>query len=377
MIPKTARNRPRRRRCRFAGVALACALLVAASATDVRAARWTASGSAVLDYKSILHAPESEQPLAKLGAVAEWSLKVNVDVSERVSASGRLCSACHGLTVNHAFAEVRFAPLANIDAGRIEVPFGDFYLRQDPASDVFLSKPLPYAMGHMLRYQSDRFNLGVVPMPYVDEGVVLFGDVWIRDVWQIWYGVWGANGFQSGTPRDFTFKDQLSDGGFSDNNDEPSWGGRLAFARGPVTAGASFLRGDYDPGGKYDYTVFGFDASAWIRGVQLRGEYVARENHVFVLASGDRAILRKKGFYVQAESPVVRRVQLVGRLDGLLRQGATLATENDASSAIVRWTTGINFVPSIDYALRFQLEHWRFTDFVDTNVLRFGVVTSY
>lgn len=374
MTPKTASRSPRRSRLP-AVVALACALL--AGADDVRAARWTASGSAVLDYKSILDAPEDEPVLTKLGAVAEWSLKMNVDVSERVSASGRLCSACHGITINHAFAEVRLAPLANINAGRIEVPFGDFYLRQDPASDVFLSKPLPYAMGHMLRYQSDRFNLGVVPMPYVDEGAVLFGDVWIRDIWQIWYGVWGVNGFQSGTPRDFTFKDQLSDSGFSDNNDETSWGGRVAVARGAYTVGASFLRGDYDPKGKYDYTVFGFDASAWIRGVQLRGEYVARENHVYLLGSGARGILRKKGFYLQAESPVVRHAQLVGRLDGLLRQGASLATDNDSSSGIIRWTAGINLVPSIDYSLRFQFERWRFTDFVDTSVLRFGLVTSY
>lgn len=376
MSPKTAR-RPPRRAARPAVMAVVCALLAAAAPNDARAARWNWSGSFVLDHKVILDAPEDEEPLAKLGTVAQWSLKVNVDVSERVSASGRLCVACHGLTVNHAYAEVRLAPLANVDAGRIEVPFGDFYLRQDPANDAFLSKPLPYAMGHMLRYQSDRFNLGVVPIPYVDQGVSLFGDVWIRDVWQIWYAVYGVNGFQSGTPRDFTFKDQLGDGGFSDNNDEPSWGARLAFARGPFTAGGSFLRGVYDPDGNYDYTAFGFDASVWVRGVQLRGEYVARENHVFLLDTGGRGLLRKKGFYVQAESPVVRKLQLVGRVDGLLRQGAPLATDNDESSGIVRVTGGLAVLPGPDYALRLQFEHWRFTDFVDSNVLRLGVVVSY
>ena len=81
--------------------------------------------------------------------------------------------------------------------------------RHDPASDAFLSKPLPYAMGHMLRYQVDRFNLGVIPMPYVDNGASVFGDVWIRDALQIWYAAYAVNGFTSGTPRDFTFKNLL------------------------------------------------------------------------------------------------------------------------------------------------------------------------
>ncbi len=380
MIPRTPRSAPRRPARRHASSARAAvaalALLLAPGAPPAEAARWMFSGTASMQYRDLLDVPDDEEPLGKLGAVAEWSLKMRVEVSDRVAASARLCSACHDLTINHAFAEIRLAPRVTLEAGRIEVPFGDFWQRHDPASDAFLSKPLPYAMGHMLRYQADRMNLGVLPMPYVDEGAAISADWWFRDTVQLWVAAWGVNGLQSGAPRDFTFKNQLGDGGFSDNNDEPSWGGRVALGWRDFTGGASFLRGAYDPGAEFDYTVWGVDGSARVAGVQLRAEYLARENDV-VDAAGARDLLRKKGFHVQAESPAVRQVSLVARVDGLLRQGPPLATVNDPSSGLVRWTAGVNVAPAVDWSVRLQFEHWRFTDFVESDVVRFGILTSY
>ena len=369
--PRTAAERRRPRR---AGVLVLAAVVLAVLASAAEAARWNWSGSVTLDYKSLPGAPDEQ--LTKAGAIIEWSQKATVDISEKLSASARLCTACHGLTVNHAYAELRLTPLVNVDAGRLEIPFGDYAQRHDPANDAFLATPLPYAMGHMLRYQSDRFNLGVLPIPYVDEGASLFGDVWIHDTLQIWYSVYATNGFQSSVAHDFTFKNQLGDGGYSDNNDAVAWGGRVAVARGPLTAGASYLQGAYDPVGDYDYGVWGIDGSAYVGGVQLRGEYLARETDVLNDAEA-RATLWKKGFYVQAESPTVRHVALVARFDGLLREGPALGTENDESSGIVRWTAGFNVMPTLEYSLRFQYEHWRFTDFNENDVLHFGVTASY
>jgi hypothetical protein len=283
--------------------------------------------------------------------------------------------ACHGITVDQAYGEIRINSLVNIEAGRINVPFGDFYLRHDPANDAFLSKPLPYAMGHMLRFQSDRFNLGVIPIPYVDHGASIFGDVWIRDTVQIWYSGYAVNGFRSSVPRDFAFKSQLGDAGFSDNNDDVAWGGRLALAGGPFTAGTSYLRGEYDPDSKYAYEIWGVDASAYWRGLQLRAEYAERDTKV---SENDvRDTLYKKGFYVQLEAPAGQYLALVGRFDGLLREGPSLGTDNDESSGVVRFTAGVNVIPTIHYALRVQYQHWRFTDFDDSDVLHVGVVATY
>lgn len=354
----------------------AALLMLAAGAPRVEAARWSWSGSVTLDYKRILEPPEDEDLLAKTGAVAQWALRANVDVSEKMSFSARLCSSCHGNAfVNEAFAEIRFSPLANVEAGRITVPFGDFYLRHDPANDAFLSKPLPFAMGHMLRYQADQFNLGVVPMPYVDGGVSFFGDVWIREQLQIWYAVYGVNGFSSAGARDFVFKNQVGDAAFEDNNDELSAGTRVALAQGPVSAGVSYMRGAYDPKDRFEYRIWGFDASAYVRGVQLRAEYVTRKTDVF--ENDELGTLRKKGFYAQAEVPAGRILKVVGRLDGLLREGEPLGTVNDVSSGIVRWTAGVNVAPALDYSFRLQWEHYRFTDFENTDVVRVGVVATY
>ena len=64
-------------------------------------------------------------------------------------------------------------------------------------------------------------------------------------------------------------------------------------------------------------------------------------------------------------------------IDGLLREGGPVSDKIDASSGIVRWTSGLNFMPSIDYVFRFQFEYWRFTDFDGVGVFHLGVVTTY
>ena len=375
MIPRRATRGPRSSRLSFVRAAIpAAAVLLATMPTAAVAARWNWSGSGTLDYLRLLPAHGADA-LVLAGANAEWSLKATVEASEKVSITARLCTACHGLTVDQAYAEIKLAPHANLQAGRFTVPFGDFYQRYDPASDVFLSEPLPYAMGHMLRFQPDHFNLGVVPMPYADQGASFFGDVWIHDQLQIWYALYGVNGFRSGSPQDFTFWEQWSNRGVNDNNGDLSCGGRIALARGAVAAGGSYLRGAYDPQSKFDYTVWGLDGSVRLPGGQLRAEYLSR--HTEVLEAGTPGILRKSGFYAQVEAPVRKTVALVARFDGLLREGPPLGTDNDASSGIVRWTVGVNVSPSIDYGIRLQYEFWRLTDFADKDVLHVGMVVTY
>jgi hypothetical protein len=363
-----------RRSARSACAVLAVAALALGLPPAAHAVRLSWSGAVVADGKHLVDVDDPEE-LTTPGTIVEWSLKGVAEVSDRVSVQARLCTSCHGITVDQAYAELRWTPQLNLEAGRINVPFGDFVQRHDPASDAFLSKPLPYAMGHMLRYQVDRFNLGVIPMPYVDNGVSAFGDVWIRDALQIWYALYAVNGFTSGTARDFTFKNQVADTGFLDNNRTPSWGARLALAQGPATLGASLLRGAYDPLTEFEYEAWGVDASLWERGFQLRVEYLERATDV--LDGESRALLRKKGFFAQLESPEWRRFAAVGRFDGLLREGPPLSTDNDRSSGVTRWTTGVSFSPTLDTQLRLQFEYWRFTDFDGIGVVHAGVVTTY
>ena len=85
----------------------------------------------------------------------------------------------------------------------------------------------------------------------------------------------------------------------------------------------------------------------------------------------------KKGWYGQLEVPAGRYVDVVGRLDGLLRTGVALGTPNDQASGIVRLTWGVNVKPALDYAFRLQMEHWRFTDFDEETVIRLGAIVTY
>jgi hypothetical protein len=350
------------------------AVLLLARATPANAARWTWSGSGVVDFKQIYRAPDAST-LGKHGAIVEWAIKPNVEVSDKVSMTARVCTSCHGITIDQAYVELRLRREVNLQAGRINVPFGDYYQRHDPASDALLSKPLPFEMGHMLRYQATQFNLGVLPMPYVDSGALLFGDVWIGEKTQIWYGVFGANGFRSQNAQDFTFMDQVSTAGFEDNNDRLSWGGRVALARGDATLGGSWLQGQYDPAAAYDYRAWGVDGSARLRGFQLRAEYLERDTEV--LDAGALRTLEKKGFYGQIETPAWKKLSAAWRIDGLLREGPSLGTDNDESSGILRWSLCASFAPALEYAFRAQYEHWRFTDFADADVVHVGLVVTY
>ena len=337
------------------------------------AVRWYWSGSLSLDQKLV--GLDDAKISTNAGGIVEWSMKATVELSDRVTVNGKLCTSCHGLTVDQAYGEIRFHPLLNLEVGRINVPFGEYYQRHDPANDVLASKPLPYAMGHMVRFRPDQFNLGVIPMPFSDQGASWFGDFWVGDALQTWMAVYAVNGFRSPVPRDFLFKNQVADGAFVDNNEEPSWGARVSLSQEIVSLGGSYMSGTYDPDSEYAYDIWGVDLGLLIRRVRFRAEYLERDTEVAV--AEQRETLRKQGFYIQAEVPLERRVEFVARFDGLLRRGAPLGTRNDESSGVSRWTAGLNVSPLHDYVVRASYEYWRFTDFSDVRVVHLGVVVAY
>ena len=73
------------------------------------------------------------------------------------------------------YLAARRCPAEQTTPGRIGVPFGDISVRYDPTSHRSVSKPLMYEMGRMAYYGREYFNLGVVPQPYVDTGIVAYG----------------------------------------------------------------------------------------------------------------------------------------------------------------------------------------------------------
>ncbi len=120
MIPKSADRDRRRPGPGIPRVAIAV-LFATLLSSPAESARWNWSGAITLDHLNLLDEPvEGEDLVAKSGATVEWSLRTTVDVSDQLTVSTRVCTSCHGVTVDQAYAEIRMHPQFNLEAGRIK-----------------------------------------------------------------------------------------------------------------------------------------------------------------------------------------------------------------------------------------------------------------
>jgi hypothetical protein len=325
------------------------------------------------------------------GLTTEIALKVDADVSDELSFSGKVCHGCHGFEVDRAYVDYAPHDLFNVKAGRVPVPFGEFNTRHDPSNHKTSSKPLPYAMGHMARYQSNQFNLGVLPVPYVDQGAVVYGNAWPTDFLQLYYAGYVVAGFK-GT-NDFDFIRQRSPY-YVDNNRDVAVGGRalLTVVDAPtlpdwlidLSLGASLMNGAYDDASRLKYWIAGSDLTLRLRWLTLRAEYAMRRTDIdtsvsgYIYEPGDNFIT-KAGFYVEIEHPLGSIVEAVYRFDGLDRRGVPLPgnTITSTNSRIRRYTQGINFLLTTAFKLKLGYEYWWFSEFKDIHVGHSSIVGTF
>ena len=347
------------------------------------AADYVFSGSGALDYRGVLAGaggPQSNPTLGIDSMVYELSHKTVVDVTERLSVSVKLCFGCHGLEVDQGYAELHIHDLVNLRVGRINVPIGEFNVRHDPANYTTPSKPLPYAMGDMLHYTRDAFNLGVVPTPYSDDGIEIFGGGSV-DGLLIDYTVYAVKGFAG--QNDFDFQATRR---FTDNNSTPAGGARVVASVGPFSIGGSFAGGTYDANDKLAYYIFGGEAYARFDRLVLRGEYIVRRTDIDTTAPGYQFTIQepyfiKKGWYAQADYDANEYVSLIYRWDGVRREGVPLpGSELDqVITQALRHTVAIAARPWGGILFKGGYEFWQFsgTPYPDAHVVRVGVVYSY
>ena len=340
------------------------------------------AGSIQLDYMAI-PSESIGRKIALDSATAEASLKVTQDFGDRMSASVKLCIACHGVEVGMAFFDLRVADELSFRVGRFTPQFGAFPLRHDPANHRTSDKPLPYDMGRMLR--TNDWNMGILPSPWVDNGIELSGAHFFSDTVQLDYAAYAVGGPRSANdPVDFEYK--LSRSGESyylDNNSRPSVGARVALNvvsdSTTITGGASVMAGTYDPENKLRYTIAGADLMIQISRIFLRAEYLMRRTEMslgtdpaarFKYGPGKDGTFDpnflKQGFYAELEVPIVDRVDGIVRWDGLRRQGNVVRTSALRSdSALLRYTAGASY--RIRGATRIKLsgELYDFSDFQD------------
>jgi hypothetical protein len=373
---------------------LAClaAALVAATARPVRADQLERNfaGSIQLDYMAV----PTESVGRNIGldaATVEVSLKVTQDFGDNVSASIKLCVACHGIEAGMAFFDLRVADELSFRVGRFTPQFGSFPIRHDPANHRTSDKPLPYDMGRMLRY--GEWNMGILPSPWVDNGVELSGAHYFSDDVRLDYAAYAVGGPRAAADAsDFDYK--LSRSGeayYVDNNSRPSLGANAALnvvaGSTTITGGISGMAGTYDPENKLHYQIAGAHLVLQVARVFWRTEYLVRRTE---MALGDDPAQRfkygpgkdgrfdpyflKHGWYSEVEAPVTDRLDVIARFDGLRREGNVLRTsELRSDSALLRYTAGASY--KIRGATRIKLsgEFYDFSDFPDEVAIHLAV----
>ena len=372
------------------GVALAAALVAAPRSAGADTLERNFAGSIQLDYMAV----PSESIGRKISldsATVEVSMKVTQDFGDNVSASIKLCVACHGIEAGMAFFDLRVADELNFRVGRFTPQFGSFPIRHDPANHRTSDKPLPYDMGRMLRLT--EWNMGILPSPWVDNGVELSGAHYFTDDVRLDYAAYAVGGPRAGNDAaDFDYK--LSRSGeayYVDNNSRPSLGANLALnivsGKTTITAGASGMFGTYDPENKLHYQVAGAHLILQLSRVFLRAEVLARRTE---MALGDDPASRfkygpgkngkfdpyflKSGFYAELEMPLTDRVDLIARWDGLRRQGNVLRTsELRSDSALLRYTVGTSVKVRGATRIKLSGELYDFSDFPDEIAIHLAV----
>jgi hypothetical protein len=359
----------------------------------VRSQEHNFAGSLQTNYLSVVTDKDAYKQTFD-GLTNELSLKLAVDFNDNVSANVKLCYGCHGLELGMAFADLRVIDELNFRVGRFTPAFGDFPLRHDPANHRTSDKPLPYDMGRMLRMH--EFNFGVLPAPYVDQGIEISGTHWFGDDVQFDYAVHAVGGLRaSQADLDLDFVQSRSVY-YVDNNSEPAVGGRLALTVDLnenilLTVGGSIMAGRPDPDRERSYVVLGADMYLRLWEFDLHAEYLVRRQEMPLGSDPDTTFrygpnengeyddyFLKDGFYVEGTLPLTGRFEVIGRFDGLRRIGnVTVNSPLAKRSGVLRYTAGFNVVLDGSVRLKFSGEFYDFSDFDDEVAVNAGIAAAF
>jgi hypothetical protein len=370
-------------------LAAAAGLVLAGSlaASPARALEGTIfSGSVYVDQWGFLEAKKPPAKNAPGSFAPMTTLKVGADVNDNLSVSAKACIGCHGIDMEHVALDYQPRPWLNLQAGRILVPFGDFSNRADPSSYRTGSQPLIYDMGRMAFGARTAMNLGVIPMPYVDTGVLVYGVKWLGSRIQAWYGGYSVSGLRGANDIDWM---AMRSAPYNDNNAEPAYGGRVTLSYssdagdfiGDASVGGSYMAGKYDRDAKLGYEAWAGDATFRLSKLVLRGEYAHRKTDLDPSASGYPyglldPFFTKDGFYAEAEHPLGKYLNVVYRYEEMKRTGSPLPgapSELTANSRFTRYTGGIVLTPAQNVFVKASWEYWDTSDFGRFNTYHAGI----
>lgn len=347
-----------------------------------RAVDFNFAGTLQLDYLFTPFTNRDPRPSSFVidGFTQELSIKVAADIGRHTTANVKACFGCHGFEAGMGYVDFRLSDAFNVRVGRFTPTFGEFNLRHDPGNHRLSDKPLPYDMGRMLRFFD--FGRSVLPSPYVDNGIEVWGSAMIGSRIQLAYAAHAVTGLRALSPdaQDVDFSVMRTSSGqlMVDNNSEPSVGGRVGVTarladRVDLSLGASALYGRYDPAGRLQYLVVGGDFFLRLPSTNLRAEYLIRRTEMdatdparFAFAvSGlpddpTRTFHTRDGWYVEVEQRVRPNLDVLLRWDGMRRMGNVgNGSLLDFDAGVSRWTLGTQLTLERGYRLKASAQHYQ------------------
>ena len=341
------------------------------------------SGSAYVDYWGVLNNEVAAR--APVGFQPEAALRIGVDMTDTLTFSAKACFSCHGIEMDHVMFDWMPSSKFNVQFGRLSIPFGDYSNRIDPSGHRTATAPLIYDMGRMAFGERTAMNEGVLMLPYVDTGALVYGQVSPVTGLQVWYGVYVTAGLKGSNDVDWI---SMRAAPYGDNNKLPAIGGRVALSYGgaqgallrDASLGGSAAVGRYDHAGTLGYQVYGADASVKIWELRLRGEYAYRRTDLAPGGSYAYQVVdpwfSKDGWYAELEHPICWKVSGVWRAEALSRSGVPLPgspATMDLETTIRRYSAGLFIEPTQSIFAKLEYQYWSTKDFPSFGGIHVGL----
>jgi hypothetical protein len=287
-----------------------------------------------------------------------FNLFTYTPVSERVRVASELEFEEGGEEIKIEIAVIDFEvhPALTFRAGIILAPLGRFNLAHDSPSNDLTDRPL--------------VSTQIIPTALSEGGMGFYGAFYPSAKSRVTYEIYGVNGFNDGVLLGDEAGTRISagKGNFEDNNNRPSWVGRIGLSPQPAyEVGLSLHTGPYTDvwelegakvDEKRDLTIWALDWDSRWRQFEFLGEYAA--------ASLD--VPAESGIFQDSQSGVYGQVNAhFGQnwlsalphsvFTGVVRYDLVdFDTDTDGDS-VKRLTLGLNFRPAEDTV--FKLDYQR------------------
>jgi hypothetical protein len=130
------------------------------------------------------------------------------------------------------------------------------------------------------------------------------------------------------------------------------------------------MGGTYDNNNNLTYIILGGDASLRVRHTNFRAEYLVRRTEFdpkgalkYAVTPSEGNYFLKHGAYIEMEQPIVGALDLVARVDGLLRIGNVAAgSPLTSQSWMARETLGLAYGIERNLRLKASVEYYEFSE---------------